>query len=104
MVTSTKSWPNVWLLNGGYFHQLSKVETSDRSSQIHPRRSLMSLANYELRATFWGVPLTPVKTTKKAENHSKEGPINTTVGKSGFHAILKIPFPQSEVIPFMDCP
>ena len=25
----------------------------------------------------------PTKTAKKAENHSKEGPINTTVGKSG---------------------
>ena len=25
----------------------------------------------------------PDKTAKKAENHSKEGPINTTVGKSG---------------------
>ena len=26
---------------------------------------------------------TPAKTVKKAENHSKEGPLNTTVGKSG---------------------
>ena len=26
---------------------------------------------------------TPAKTAEKAENHSKEGPINTTVCKSG---------------------
>ena len=28
---------------------------------------------------------TPVKTAEKAENHSKEGPMNTTVGKSGHY-------------------
>ena len=29
------------------------------------------------------VQSTPAKTTEKAENHSKEGPINETVGKPG---------------------
>ena len=29
----------------------------------------------------------PAKTVKKAENHSKEGPINRTVGKSGILTI-----------------
>ena len=33
--------------------------------------------------SFMGVQPTPAKTTKKAEKHSKGGPINTTVGKSG---------------------
>ena len=32
---------------------------------------------------FGGVWPMPAKTAMKAENHRKEGPINTTVGKSG---------------------
>ena len=32
-----------------------------------------------------GVQPTPAKTSKKAENHSKEGHKNTTVGKSGIY-------------------
>ena len=32
---------------------------------------------------IWGLRPTPAKTAEKAENHSKEGPINTTIGKSG---------------------
>jgi hypothetical protein len=32
--------------------------------------------------SFRGVQPKPAKTAMKAENHSKEGPINTTVGKS----------------------
>ena len=30
----------------------------------------------------------PAKTAEKAQNHSKEGPINATVGKSGFSPLL----------------
>ena len=33
---------------------------------------------------FRGVRAMPAKTAMKAENHSREGPINTTIGKSGF--------------------
>ena len=36
-----------------------------------------------LFVSFGVVQPTPSKTANKAENHSKEGPINTTVGKSG---------------------
>ena len=32
---------------------------------------------------FGGVQPMPAKTAIEADNHSKEGPINTTVGKSG---------------------
>ena len=36
----------------------------------------------DLRGNFQGVLPMPTKTAKKAENHSQEGPINATVGKS----------------------
>ena len=35
------------------------------------------------------------KTAKKARNHSKEGPINTSVGKSGFETISFVLSPQT---------
>ena len=38
----------------------------------------------DLQGIFWRVRPMPAKTPEKAENQSKEGPMNTTVGKSGY--------------------
>ena len=35
----------------------------------------------DLQGIFWRVRPMPAKTPEKAENQSKEGPMNTTVGK-----------------------
>ena len=52
----------------------------------------------DLQGTFWGVQPIPDKTAKKVENQSKEGPINTTVGKSGLLDVFVVPWSMTNWI------
>ena len=51
--------------------------------------------------SFGGVRPMPAKTAMKAENHSKEGPINTTVGKSGVVITAQCPFMPETITIFL---
>ena len=64
-----------------------KTLSQDLGLRILNRKLLSNLPMKEkkglwFKAIFIGVRPLPAKTAKEAENHSKEGPINTTVDES----------------------